>query len=342
MKAAIFLGPSNIKITDVPEPKIGKDEVLIKVKRIGVCPTDLRYYQGLRGEETFEGIPFTTGPDTFGLSGHEIIGEIVATGENVKHFQKGDQVTHETFTYCGVCNYCQSGLINLCEVKKDIARGYAEYVKVPEKFVYIFDKKVDPVMGAFAEPLSVVIHAVKKIPTKNVIIVGAGPMGLIMALYATYIGKETTVLEINEKRIEFAKSLGLRNVYSPKDDSWREKTKFNSNNLYSSITTVGGKEAIQLALNLASASAPAVIFGGTYPKDTVPIDPNSIHYTEKVLTGSSDHTKEDMLESIKIIEQGAIKLNKLITGEYDLNHLKDAFDNILSGKEMKVQIVVES
>jgi len=337
MKAAVYYRSRDIRIEEVPIPTIKKDEILIKTLRVGVCPTDIRYYLGLRGESTFDNPKFTKGLDTFGLSGHEVVGEVYEVGSDVKDFSVGDIVTHETFTYCGVCKYCRAGLINLCERKLDIARGYAEFIRVPARFAYKFNKKVDIRRAPFAEPLAVAIHAVKNVPQKNLAIIGAGPMGLLIALYATYVGKKVVLLELRPERIEFAKKLGFDQVLSTREGEIAEAKSVLEKDIFGVISTVGGSKAIQLAIELSSG--PVVIFGGTYPPESIQLDLNYIHYREKIIMGSSDHVVSDMLESIKLIEEGALPLEKLITGEYKLTELTKAFENIISGKEMKVHIV---
>jgi Threonine dehydrogenase and related Zn-dependent dehydrogenases len=338
LKAAIFKGPSNIEISEIPIPKPGPDELLIKNIRIGICPTDLRYYKGLRKESTYDNPLFTTGIDTYGLSGHEVVGEVVELGDEVKGFEIGDIVTHETFTYCGNCRYCKDGLINLCENKKDIARGYSEYYKVPYKFVYKFSKSVDPKFGAFAEPLAVVIHAVKKVPQKNLAILGAGPMGMLMAIYSRHLGKNVVLIEIKKSRYEFARSLGINAL--PPDISVNPSTikEILKDSIYGVISSIGGRSAVENAISIASDSAPIVIFGGTYPPDFIALDLNTIHYSEKIITGSTDHTREDMKESIELIEKKALPLDKLVTKEFKFQELKNAFDAALNGDEMKIQV----
>ncbi len=341
MKAAVYNGPSDISIMDMEIPKIRDDEILVKTIRIGICPTDIRYFLGLRKESTYDNELFTSGENTYGLSGHEVIGEVVSVGQKVKGFSPGDLVTHETFTYCGVCRYCRNGLVNLCEHKKDIARGYSEYFKVPAKFAYKFSRAVNPVYGAFAEPLAVVIHAVKKIKEDNLIVIGAGPMGLLISFYARFKGKDVSIIELKENRIRFAGSLGF-NVVNPEiaSDSKALQEKF-SDRIYGVISSVGGRGAIEQAIKLASDSAEVVIFGGTYPPDSLPLDLNSIHYSEKVITGSTDHTVEDMKESIDIIEKELIPLNRLVTREFQFTLLKEAFQVARTGDEMKIQITFE-
>ncbi len=337
MKAAIYYGPKDIKIEEIPVPEIKKDEILIKTLRIGVCPTDIRYYSGLRGESTFDNPKFTKGPDTFGLSGHEVVGEVSEVGSDVRDFSVGDLVTHETFTYCGVCKYCRAGLINLCERKLDIARGYAEFIRIPARYAYKFNEKVKIKNAPFAEPLAVVIHAVKKVPQKNLAIIGAGPMGLLMALYAIHIGKKVVLLEQKQERIEFAKKMGFEQVLSSQEGDITMAKSIFKNDIFGIISSVGGGKAIQLAIELTSG--PVVIFGGTYPPESINVDLNAIHYSEKILTGSTDHVISDMLESIKLIEEGDLPLEKLITGEYAFTELNNAFNSIISGNEMKVQIL---
>lgn len=336
MLAACYYGPRDIRIENLPVPEIGDDEVLIESYTIGICPTDIRYYLGLRGESTYDNEKFTTGENTYGLSGHEVVGKVVKVGKNVKNIKIGDMVVHETFYYCGECEFCKEGKINLCINKKDIARGYSQYFKVPYKFVHVLPEGTDIDDAAFAEPLSVVLHAVNKIDqdVKQVAIIGAGPMGILLSYAVKLKNMEPVIFEISEKRRNFAKELGFKHVY---DSILSSQTK----NFDAVISSVGGKEPILNAISITKPGGKIIIFGGTYPKDTIPIDPNMIHYTEINITGSTDHDLRDMEEAINIISKNLIPLKKLVTKTFRLENLKEAFEASLSGNEMKIQVKIK-
>ncbi|MDP8011911.1 MAG: zinc-dependent alcohol dehydrogenase [Thermoplasmata archaeon] len=344
MRAACYYGPRNIKIEDMEIPEINDDEVLIETYTIGICPTDIRYYLGLRGESTYDNEKFTTGKDTYGLSGHEAVGKIVKIGKNVKKFKIGDFVVHETFTYCGECEFCKEGKINLCPNKKDIARGYSEYFKVPYKFLHLLPEDIDIDDAAFAEPLAVVLHAVKKVKnnSKDVAVIGAGPMGILISFALKLNGIDPAILEINENRRKFANELGFKNTINPEEEDFKNKieliTKYGFDGVISSI---GGKGPFNLGLSITKPGGMFIIFGGTYPKDYIQLDPNAIHYSEKIITGSSDHDYDDMEEAIEIIRKREIPLKKIVTKKFSLNELNNAFESVISGNEMKVQIKVK-
>ncbi|MGC8565216.1 MAG: zinc-dependent alcohol dehydrogenase [Thermoplasmata archaeon] len=344
MLAACYYGARDIKVEDVEIPEISDDEILVQAYTIGICPTDVRYYLGLRGESTYDNDKFTIGKSTYGLSGHEVSGKVVKIGKNVKGIKIGDFVVHETFVYCGKCEYCKNGKINLCTNKKDIARGYSQYFKLPYRFAHVLSKDIDIDDAAFAEPLSVAIHAVKRLEkeTDKVAIIGAGPMGILLAFAAKIREIEPALIEINEKRRDFAKSLGFQQVYNPGEGSFKEKiNELTGVGFNGVICSVGGRDAIGLGIDIARSGGTIIIFGGTYPKDYLQLDPNSIHYSEKIITGSSDHTTEDMEEALDIIKKKEIPFKKLVTKTFSLNEIKVAFESVISGKEMKVQIKIK-
>jgi L-iditol 2-dehydrogenase len=212
MKQAIMLKPGDIRIQDVPAPVISKDEVLVRVKRIGVCGSDIHVYHGQH--------PYTPFPV---VQGHELSCEIVEIGENVKGFSTGDKVTIEPQLSCGKCYSCETGLYNLCDELKVIgfqAPGAASelYAARGDRIVKL-DDDMSHADGAMVEPLAVAVRAVGQagdITGKNVLVLGAGPIGNLVAQTARGLGaKGVLISDINPFRLEIAKKCGIERTLNP-------------------------------------------------------------------------------------------------------------------------------
>jgi L-iditol 2-dehydrogenase len=202
LKAAVYDGAFDIKIKDVPEPTIGPTDVLIKPKFVGICGSDLSAWEyGLYG------------PDT--ILGHEFAGEIVEIGDSVTNWTVGDRVVPNSLIPCRSCEFCKANRFALCAdmqmVGISMAGGLAEFVALPQEVLYKLPDSVTYEEAAFVEPLSVVMrgfHRVDFNPDMSVLILGAGPIGLLSLLLAKSMGAdEIYISEIKEPRLDLANRL---------------------------------------------------------------------------------------------------------------------------------------
>jgi len=338
MNAAVLYGPKDLRIEEVDIPPLNDDEALIKVRVIGICPSDVKIYEGVYKRQFFQ-----YGKESYGLSGHEWCGEVVAIGKSVKDFYLGDRVVPEIITPCGVCKFCRKGLTNLCANKKNIIRGYAEYAKAPARSLFRIPSNVSFEAAAFAEPIAVCLHANELIsprPSDTILIIGGGPIGLIHVQVSKLSGATVIVSEIAEKRLKMAKELGADTVFNPakEDLTTQVRSLAGGYGADAVIVATGSKTAIESSFKTVSVAGTVILFGGTYPPVNVEIDPNIIHYGEVTVTGSYDHTPAQVERALRLLAKGAIRVEKLISDTFRLAQLKEGFELVESGDALKVNV----
>jgi L-iditol 2-dehydrogenase len=339
MKAALLYGPSDLRVEEVDVPEIKDNEVLIKIKNIGICPSDVRSYLGIYKRQIF---PY--GRESYGLSGHEWSGEVAEVGENVKDFSVGDHVVPEIIVPCGQCKLCRKGMTNLCQNKSNIVRGYAEYAKAPAKALFRIPENVSFTEAAFSEPIAVCLHTndiISPKPGETILIIGGGPMGLIHLQISKLSGAKVIVSEIVDSRLKMAEELGADATVNPTKENLQQKVKGLTDGYGADAVIVAGgsKSAIESAFKTVSPAGTIVLFGGTYPPTNIEVDPNIIHYGEIRVTGSYDHLPTHVERALKLLSQKKINVEKLISHTFPLEKLKEAFELVKSAAALKVQIV---
>jgi L-iditol 2-dehydrogenase len=339
MKAALLYGPRDLRVEEVDRPVPHEDEILARVKAIGICPSDVRSYEG-----TYKRQMFPAGKESYGLSGHEWSGEIVEVGSAVKDFVPGDRVVPEIIVPCGICRFCREGVTNLCASKKNIVRGYAEYAIVPSRMLYRVPANVSFEAAAFCEPIAVCIHANEIIspePGDFVLIVGGGPMGLLHTQISKLSGATVMLSEVIESRLTMAKDFQADAVINPTKEDLAKKVKELTGGYGADavIVAAGSKGAIESAFKAVAPTGTIVLFGGSYPPVTVEFDPNIIHYGEIKVTGSYDHIPAHMERALKLLSQDAINVEKLISNTFELSSLKEAFELVKTANALKVNVI---
>lgn len=338
MKAALVYGPGDLRIEEVDIPTLSEDEVLVRVKAIGICPSDVRAYEGIHKR-----VLFRYGKDSYGLSGHEWSGEVAEVGGSVRDFSPGDRVVSETFIPCGICKFCRKGMTNICANKKNIMRGYAKYAKAPSKMLFRIPSNVSYEAAAFAEPIAVCVHTnemISPLPGDTVLIIGGGPMGLIHLQISKMSGATVLLSEVIERRLNMAKELGAHVVINPakEDLSRRVKELTGGYGADAVIIATGSKTAIESSFKTVSGAGTIVFFGGTYPQVNVEIDPNMIHYGEIRVMGSYDHIPIHVEKALKLLSERSIEVERLISNTFSLSQLGRAFELVRSAGVLKVSI----
>ena len=197
--------PKKIIFRDIQVPEVGPDQVLVKMKRIGICGSDIHVYHGTH--------PYTSYPVT---QGHEVSGQIVKVGEYVKDLKVGDRVTIEPQVFCGRCYPCLHGKYNLCEHLKvmgfQTTGAASEYFAVDSSKITLIPDSMTYSEGAMLEPLAVTVHAAKRFPDvkgSKAVVLGCGPIGILLVQSLKALGaSQVFATDISDKRLELAKSLG--------------------------------------------------------------------------------------------------------------------------------------
>lgn len=338
MRQASVTGPRafELKDVDVPQPEAG--QVLVRVRSVGVCGSDLHFYRG----------EFPVPPGF--VLGHECAGEVEALGEGVGGFAKGDRVALELFDVCLTCVQCRSGNYHLCPSRKanglNIPGGLREYMAVPSYALYKLPPEIDCELGALCEPLAVAVHGLRRVDLRfgeRVAVLGAGTIGLMAiaaakAMGATYIA--ATARHPHQKAM--AEALGADAVFGDDAASIGEIAKA-TGGADVVVETVGGHaNTLADAFTVVGLSGRISVLGAfTQP---VQIHPIMFFLKEPKVVGSNCYGRpgrqSDYEIAIEIMRRNAESLRRCITHRYSLEDIAQAYataDDKSSGA-IKVQI----
>jgi L-iditol 2-dehydrogenase len=340
MKAAVFMGPERMEVKEVPKPECREGEVLLAVKACAICGTDGRiYYHGQKNV-----VP----PH---IIGHEIAGDIVEVGRNVKAHSVGDRVTVVTSIGCGRCNYCAKGLTNMCPDSKAIGYyypgGFAEYMTVPAEAVrqnaiiklpegMAYDE------AAMVEPLSCCINGEEYLHIQggdSVVVIGAGPIGCMHLMLAQAAGAgRTMVVDIDEKRLKMVERFEPDRVVDGRGGSSVEAVMEETNGLGAEVVIVacGSHQAQMDSLRMAAKMGRVSFFAGL-PKDkpTITFDSNLVHYREISVFGAFASHRRQFVRALELVSSGKIDAAKVITHRFPLERIVEGIITTKKGEGLK-------
>lgn len=292
---------------DVEMPSIGEDEILIQVKACGLCYTDLKIYRGEIPP------PIVTLPHT---PGHEVAGVVADVGKQVEGIRKGDAGVVYIYISCRHCEPCLTGYENLCPNLKrvgfELPGGYAQYVKVPAYAFCPFDKRFSfEEMSILTDAVATSYHAIVALANvqlgQTVLIVGAGGLGIHGVQIAKLCGAKVIVVDRKEKALKLAEQHGADHVIGPGKpplDAIREITQ--GRGVDAVLEFVGSKETIAWSLPSLRKGGKLIIVGYV-PGQPFPLDTMAMHYNEWEIKGSRLCTKTELLQVIRLVEEGRIK-----------------------------------
>ena len=326
MLAAVFhkgdeLG-GDIKLEEVDIPNITKsNQVLVEIKACGICGTDLKIIEG--------GHPANDNT----ILGHEFAGIVREVGESVQDLKVGDKVVADPNEKCGYCINCRRGLSNLCEYMAQGTTfgifqngGFAKFCVLPRSSLFKMPEKIDLVAASLIEPLSCAVHCHNIANVKesdNVVIIGAGPMGLIIeSVIRKHPIKKLISVEIDEWRGQKALELGANLLINPDTTNvQKEIMKFTNNEGADVIIdAVGISKTFEMATEIWAPGARLVCFGQDYRAEAK-IKPNDIVRYQRQILGSYIGYAEDFLDAIELVANKAIDIDKLITKVIPLEKL---------------------
>ena len=317
MKAVVLDGPRRISLIEIPDPKPHEGWPLIKIKAAGICGSDVNSYQG-NGQVLNYPI----------VLGHEAAGEIVeVTGDSP--FKQGDEVIIEPYLYCGKCYPCSIKQRNCCEVLKCLGvhsdGAMSEYITHPESLLH---KKPDGMSwehAAFVEPLAIATHGVHRVRAKEGeygVIIGAGTIGILTALYLKHIGAIPVLIDILESRLEIARNLGIANtILSGGTAPVEEVSRITGGRLAETVFEISGSiSGIADTLNLASYAGRISLTG--WPSGKPELETARITRRELIIYGSRNSAGE-FPEAIGLIHENKIPADKIITNTIEFKGLPD-------------------
>ncbi len=345
MLAAVFQGPRDIRLTNIPEPMPKADEVLIRVLQAGICGSDLnRFHYGSH--------PW---PPGF-IMGHEFCGEIAAVGSKVKAWQVGQSVVVEPTLYCGTCFYCRQGYRNRCVdfAERGITGsgtngGFAEYVCVPAYQPHLQPSSLSPALGALAEPTAVGVHGwnlagVAK--PDSVVVVGIGNIGLLAVLVANARGvKQLIAIGKYAPRQQLAERYGASLVLSPDDPKLQSRILDHTGGHGAELVfeAAGTPSSLRMAVDSARKGGKIVVLGVFH--EEVALDYRQILMAEKQIMGSIIYQREDFAEAIDILGAGSIDQAHHITSEIPLRDIVSRGFLPLSeskAEHIKIQVIPQA
>lgn len=338
MKQQVIVAPEKIEIHSVPIPELTEEDVLIKMMRVGICGSDIHVYYGKH--------PTTDYPVT---QGHEVSGVIEKIGKNVTNVKPGDKVTIQPQVVCGTCYPCLNGKYHICDRLKvmgfQTAGMASEYFATESFKVVKLPDDMSYEEGAMIEPLAVACGALSKIAdiqNKKIIILGAGPIGNLMAQTALALGaKSVLITELSEFRLAIAREVGINYPINPrKQDLTGEIIKvFGSDKADLIIECIGSNQTINEAIANARKGTDILIVGVYGDKPT--IDLNSVQDRELRLIGSSMYQTKDYIQAIKLVMTRKVKFEPLMTNHFSLDNYGKAYKYIKKKKDRVMKVFID-
>ncbi len=334
MKTIIYTGPRNLKYIDAPKPKIKAHEVLLKIKSVGICGTDLHIYKGGMNLPT----PLTMG--------HEFSGIIAEVGNQVKNWKINDRVVGEHVVNCGKCYYCLSGKPNLCAHSKIIGLqlpgALAEYLAIPARLIYKLPASLSFEEGAIIEPLSIAYYAVKKagfLLDKKVAVIGQGPVGLLVDQVLQRSGATVIGIDIAAWRLKLAKQKKWVNftINNQKQNLSKILNKIAPNGVDIAFEVVGQASTAELALEITRRSGQVFNLGVFETSSKI----NLMNIVKKELKVDGSWTCAfSFPPSIDLVVDKKIDLKSLITHRYKVRNGIRAFEDAAAYRDQRVKTVI--
>lgn len=341
MLAAVLEGIKKMVLKDVPKPSIKKNEVLVRVKACGICQTDYSAYTGRR-----------TNWNPPMILGHEISGIVEDVGEEVENWKPGDEVILSPVISCGECDNCRLGLGHYCRNGKVIGGegqkivlpgGFAEYLSVPTSVLYKKPQNITFESAALAEPLAGSYKGMIEYSNlrlgEDVVIIGAGAMGLLLLELAVAGGAgNTIVIDVVNERLKKAKELGATHVINSKEVDPKEAVyDIIPNGPDIVFEAAGVLEAARLAFELTRRGTRVNMFGVIIPGD-IPVSPAEIHFNETRVDASFSVNPRVMTKAISLMEKGKVDPGKIVTHKFPLKEIHKALEAMESPERIKVVI----
>jgi L-iditol 2-dehydrogenase len=341
MKAAVMTEPRLIVTEERPVPQPDEHEALVKVMAVGVCGSDVHYFEHGKIGSAIVRYPM--------ILGHECAGEVVAVGKAVTRLKPGDRVAIEPQTTCGRCSACKSGKYNLCpEVEffatPPIDGSFAQYVKMREDYLFPIPDSLSYEEAALIEPFSVGIHAANRTglkPGSSVAIMGMGPVGLLAVVAArAYGASRIYVADLEPVRLEAAKRLGATHAINVREQDAVETIKALNGGSGVDVAweTAGNPRALQSALlSLKRGGKLAVV--GLPVEAEIPLNVHFITDHEVDIYGVFRYA-DTYAAGIEILASGIADVRSLVTDRYSLDRTQEAMERALNNKSGSLKVIV--
>jgi 2-desacetyl-2-hydroxyethyl bacteriochlorophyllide A dehydrogenase len=325
MKQAIMTAPGKIELRDVPQPQAGPGEVLLRVRRIGVCGSDIHVWHGKH--------PYTKYPV---VQGHEFSAEVAAMGPGVAGLRVGQKVTAMPQIVCGRCGPCRRGDYHICDalrVEGFQAPGCAqEFFVARADWIVPLPDSLTFEQGAMVEPVAVAVHALGKsggVGGRNVVVLGAGPIGNLVAQCAKADGAGAVLItDVSEHRLEIARRCGVRHASNPSIEP-----------LAQAAGNAFGAQGFAAAVSGLAKGGVLVAVGvfGSQPR----VDVGLVQDRELTIRGTLMYRREDYERAVGLIVSGQVKCEPLMSEHFPLAQYDQAYEHIERSRDRSMKVFID-
>jgi 2-desacetyl-2-hydroxyethyl bacteriochlorophyllide A dehydrogenase len=338
MRQAIMTKPGHIEFGTAPEPVAGPGEILLRIKKIGVCGSDIHVWHGEH--------PYTPYPV---IQGHEFSAVVEAVGAGVTKVKPGMKATAAPQQVCGKCNPCKRGDYHICDSLK--VRGFQapgcaqDLFTTTEERIVPFPESLSFEQGALIEPASVAAHATNRVPTlkdKNVLVTGAGTIGNLVAQAAKCRGaKKVLITDLSDFRLQKALDAGIDGVCNVRNEKLAEKCKafFGDEGFDVAFEAVGHERSLDDAIQNIQKGGDIVVLGVFGGKPSV--DMSTVGDREISLIGTLMYRQDDYAQAVEWIASGAMKTSLLVTKHFPFEDYDKAYHFIEEEADKTLKVVID-
>lgn len=334
MHAARYIGNNTITVAEVPVTPPPAGHVQLDVAYTGICGTDLHLLHGAMDARV-------TLP---AVIGHEMSGRIAAVGEGVSGWAPGDPVTVMPLAWCGACPACAAGHQHICQnldfIGIDSPGSLQNRWNVPQEVLVRLPGSLPLDRAALVEPVAVAVHDVRRAdlrPGEKAVVVGGGPIGVLIAVAARHAGAEVVVAEVDEERRAMVAGLGFEVLDPGADDLVARVGEWTAGAGADVVFEVSGAAAAVLGATSLARVRGRLVIVAIHPQPR-PVDLKQIFWRELTVLGARVYERRDFETAVKLLADGVVPADRLITGTVPLTGVADAFDQLSAGKAMKILV----
>lgn len=342
MKTAVFKGIKEIELQECERPVPIGNKVLVKIDATAICTWEQRVYTGVNKVE----FPF--------IGGHEIAAHIVEMGDtvNLDEWHIGDKVVVGATLQCRNCYYCKTGNSQCCEHFNHSAHleglphkgmgGLSEYMIVSPDCMFPY-RNISPEEAAIIEPVSCVVHSVEIADIQlgdMVLVIGCGIMGLLHTILAARQGACVFASDINEERLEMAKTLGAKYTINPTKEELSQRVAELTNGRKAQVIfdTTPLPAVVGEAFKCVANGGKIVLYSSIHPAKPVPFDPNWVHGKSIQILGTANSNDRDFMRAAQMVSEGVIDLKPFVSEIYNADDVKEAFESAIKGDKFRVVV----
>lgn len=335
MKAAVLVGKEDLKLKDVPKPKIKENEALVRVRSCGICGTDIHAFHG---DFMPEYLPL--------ILGHEFSGDIVELGSEIKNFSVGDRVAVSPEIYCYSCYNCRKGSNRICtdwdSIGSSVDGAFAEFIAVRKDCLHLLPDSLSYDEGAFLEPASCVYSGIREVPEyfdKRVLIMGAGSIGLLWLTCLRSRNPLTLdVLDIDDEKLSYAKTLGADHVFNT-SEAGASFYEVIGRKYDVVVDCTGVPQVIEKGFSVIDREGTVIFFGVAPTQAKIQINPYDIYINCIKVVGVFPDMK-NFGTLIKMMENKIVDFKPLVSHRFPLSQFEKGFDFFLNNPNERRKVII--